>query len=170
MTEPAPTPAPLPAPGPAPRLLADFDAVLREAPGEARGALWRLAEEGRQLDANLVRLGPGEAVGAHREDALDVLLLVVAGTGSAGGTEVRPGSAVWLPRGATRELRAGAHGLAYVTAHRRRAGLTITGRHAEPGGGEPACLLPLVCPECGRVSADTHPVFCSQCGERWPTD
>ncbi|MFJ4440115.1 cupin domain-containing protein [Streptomyces sp. NPDC088923] len=160
-----------PAPAPAPRLLADFDAVLREAPGEARGALWRLAEEGRQLDANLVRLGPGEEVGAHREDALDVLLLVVAGTGSAAGTEVRPGSAVWLPRGATRGLRAGGRGLAYLTAHRRRAGLAITGRRAEPvaEGGEPACLLPLVCQECGRVSADTHPVFCSQCGERWPT-
>ncbi|MET8558208.1 hypothetical protein ABZV64_25115 [Streptomyces sp. NPDC004959] len=165
-------PAPLPPRTPAPRLLADFGTVLREASGEARGALWRLAEEGRQLDANLVRLGPGEEVGAHREDAVDVLLLVVAGTGSAGGTAVRPGSAVWLPRGAARELRAGARGLAYVTAHRRRAGLTITGRRAEAAaeGGEPACLLPLVCPGCGRVSADTRPVFCSQCGERWPTD
>ncbi|NEA38656.1 hypothetical protein G3I42_05120, partial [Streptomyces sp. SID11385] len=99
---------PAPAPAPAPRLLADFDTVLREAPDEARGALWRLAEEGRQLDANLVRLGPGEEVGTHREDALDVLLLVVAGTGTAAGNEVRPGSAVWLPRGAARGLRAGA--------------------------------------------------------------
>ncbi|WP_433340962.1 cupin domain-containing protein [Streptomyces sp. CA-253872] len=159
-------------PTPVPRLLADFAAVLREAPAEARGALWRLADEGRQLDANLVRLGPGEEVAAHREEALDVLLVVVAGTGVASGTELRPGSAVWLPRGAERELRAGARGLAYVTAHRRRAGLTIAGRRQDAAGegGEAACLLPLVCPECGRVSADTRPVFCSQCGERWPTD
>jgi quercetin dioxygenase-like cupin family protein len=167
-------------PAPAPRLLADFDAVLREAQDEERGALWRLADEGRQLDANLVRLGPEEEVGAHQEDAVDVLLLVVAGTGVAdtgpGGTiELRPGSAVWLPRGAERALRAGAHGLAYLTAHRRRAGLAITSRRvAGPAntseeGGEAACLLPLVCPECGRVSADAHPAYCSQCGERWPT-
>ncbi|EFG64821.1 hypothetical protein [Streptomyces sp. SPB074] len=173
-----------PAPAPAPRLLADFDAVLRAAPEEARGALWRLAEPARQLDANLVRLGPGEEVAAHREDALDVLLLVVAGSGHAGPVDLGPGSALWLPRGATRALRAGAHGLAYVTAHRRRAGLAIGGARAGAAGpaaggarrgtadegGEPACLLPLVCPGCGRVSADTRPVFCSQCGERWPTD
>lgn len=64
-----------------PRVLAVFDELLREAAPDRRGALWQLAELGRELDANLVRLPPGGAVGAHQEDVLDVLLVAVAGGG-----------------------------------------------------------------------------------------
>ncbi|KAA6200977.1 hypothetical protein F2B00_17300, partial [Streptomyces parvus] len=65
----------------APRVLAVIDDLLSAAaPGE-RGALWHLAESGRELDANLVRLPPGAEVGEHQEDVLDVLLVVLEGAG-----------------------------------------------------------------------------------------
>src|SRR5690606_21407142 len=64
---------------PLPKILCDTAALaaLDDAPA---GALWRLAESGRQLDANVVRLPPGQQVGTHREPDLDVLHLVLAGS------------------------------------------------------------------------------------------
>ncbi|CAM5731715.1 hypothetical protein SBADM41S_06812 [Streptomyces badius] len=65
----------------APRVLAVIDDLLSAAaPGE-RGALWHLAEPGRELDANLVRLPSGAEVGEHQEDVLDVLLVALEGAG-----------------------------------------------------------------------------------------
>ncbi len=159
-----------------------LDGLLTDAGPEARGALWQLAESGRELDANLVRLPPGAEVGEHQEDALDVLLVVVAGGGRAvaggAGLELTPTTVLWLPRASRRALVAGPDGLAYVTVHRRRPGLAIKPRATprpqpqpqrppEPEGGEAACLLDRVCPACGRLSADPEPVFCSRCGERF---
>ncbi|WP_335972393.1 hypothetical protein [Streptomyces sp. CA2R106] len=93
------------------------------------GALWRLTEPGRQLDANLVHLPPDARVEAHTESDLDVLLAVVAGGGTLGGAPapqpLAPGSLVWLPHGAARSLAAGAAGLSYLTVHRRRPGMKI---------------------------------------------
>jgi quercetin dioxygenase-like cupin family protein len=165
-----------------PRVLAVLDDLLRGARREERGALWQLAEPGRELDANLVRLPPGGEVGAHREDVLDVLLVVVAGDGriEAGddSLELTPGAVAWLPRTSRRALAAGPHGLACLTVHRRRPGLTVKPRASAPAapapvrarayeGGEAPCLLDLVCPGCGRLSQDPEPVFCSRCGERF---
>lgn len=167
---------------PTARLLTHLPEALSASDPAKGGAVWRLAEVGRELDANLVRLLPGERVGEHREDTLDVLLLVVDGTGTAGpgaaGPEkpselaLTPGTVLWLPRGSTRALAAGPEGLAYLTVHRRRPGMSVGGTRPlaapDPAGGEPACLLPLVCDACGRVSADPRPRYCSQCGERFP--
>ncbi|MYV61309.1 cupin domain-containing protein, partial [Streptomyces sp. SID4931] len=113
----------------APRVLAVIDDLLSAAaPGE-RGALWHLAEPGRELDANLVRLPPGAEVGEHQEDVLDVLLVVLEGAGrlAAGGQVLvlAPGTVLWLPRTSRRALAAGPDGLAYLTVHRRRPGLAI---------------------------------------------
>ncbi|WP_377269836.1 cupin domain-containing protein [Peterkaempfera sp. SMS 1(5)a] len=119
------------------RVLCDVAARAADAPGDAGGALWRLAEPGRQLDANLVRLPPGHRVGAHREPELDVLLLVVEGSGALDdGVEIQQltgGTLVWLPQGSARELAAGPDGLAYLTVHRRRPGMQI-------GSGPPAAV------------------------------
>lgn len=111
---------------PLPHVLAD----LQDLGGDgAAGAVWRLEMTQRQLDANVVRLGPDEVIAAHAESRLDVLLLVVAGSGEMVSADVRhelrPGRLVWLPRGAHRELRAGAEGLSYLTVHTRRPGLSI---------------------------------------------
>ncbi|MFF4079305.1 hypothetical protein ACFYZN_07855 [Streptomyces sp. NPDC001777] len=171
----------------APRVLAVLDDLLRAATHEERGALWQLAEQGRELDANLVRLPSGAEVGEHQEDVLDVLLVVVEGSGRItapeGVLDLAPTTAVWLPRTSRRALAAGPDGLAYLTVHRRRPGLTIkspaTSRIERPaappvappaphdGGGEAPCMLDRVCPACGRLSHDPEPVFCSRCGERF---
>ncbi|QGV81546.1 hypothetical protein [Streptomyces ficellus] len=160
--------------------------VLREVPADRSGALWRLAEDGRQLDANVVRVAAGVRVAAHVEPALDVLLYVVDGAGLLDtGEGERPlvaGCLVWLPRGARRGVAAGPRGLTYVTVHRRRPGLSIGGApaaaeapvapdagRAEREGGEAACLLGRVCTECGRLAPDTSGIrFCGWCGARLP--
>ncbi|CAM5512847.1 hypothetical protein [Streptomyces hirsutus] len=113
---------------PLPRMLCDTDALAALADAPA-GALWRLAESGRQLDANVVRIPPGRQVDTHREPDLDVLLLVLAGEGSLtapdGTRALRAGALMWLPHGSTRALAAGGQGLTYLTVHRRRPGMQI---------------------------------------------
>ncbi|MDQ0381796.1 hypothetical protein [Amycolatopsis thermophila] len=95
----------------------------------ADGILWRLREDGRQLDANLVRLPAGERIDTHAEPDLDVLLVVVAGTGTLttgdGPLELGPGSLAWLAHGQARAIDAGPEGLSYLTVHRRRPGMRI---------------------------------------------
>ncbi|CAL9633446.1 hypothetical protein [Streptomyces sp. enrichment culture] len=118
-----------------PRILCDT-ADLAAAPGDtSAGALWRLAEPGRQLDANVVRLPPGHRVETHREPELDVLLLVLGGDGTLtapdGPHPLAAGTLTWLPHGSTRGLAAGPDGLTYLTVHRRRPGMRI-------GHGDPA--------------------------------
>ena len=62
-----------------PGVVAEMARLLDEGrAGEAgtgpRGPVrWRLAATGRQLDANVVRLAPQAAIGAHAELDLDVL-------------------------------------------------------------------------------------------------
>lgn len=42
---------------------------------------------------------------------------------------------------------------------------TANGGHADDGGGEPACMLELVCPECGQVRGDAGAQRpCEECG------
>ncbi|MEW1580103.1 hypothetical protein AB0407_18575 [Streptomyces microflavus] len=155
-----------------PRALAVLDDILASASPDERGALWHLAEAGRELDANLVRLPAGAEVGVHQEDVLDVLLVVLEGAGRVrvGGGDIvlSPSTVVWLPRTSRRALSAGADGLTYLTVHRRRPGLAVKPPGGAYEGGEGPCMLDRVCPECGRLSEDPAPVFCSRCGERFP--
>ncbi|MFF1565322.1 cupin domain-containing protein [Streptomyces sp. NPDC058293] len=146
--------------------------VLRTADESRTGALWKLDGAARQLDANLVRLRPGTAVAEHVEPDLDVLLVVLEGDGSLRHADTEeqltPGALVFVARGERRSVTAGAGGLAYLTAHRRRPGLSIA-RPPAREGGEPACLLSRICPACGRVSEDAAAAFCARCGGRLPT-
>ncbi|MFC9504737.1 cupin domain-containing protein [Streptomyces sp. NPDC057002] len=116
---------------PLPRVLCDTESLLSDDSTPA-GALWRLAEPGRQLDANLIRIPPQGRIDTHTEPDLDVLLLVVAGDGTLGPAAdpqpLAPGSLVWLPHGSERGLAAGSGGLSYVTVHRRRPGMRIRTR------------------------------------------
>lgn len=151
------------------------------AAGDGRsGAVWRLDPVARQLDANLVRLPPGTRGAAHVEPDLDVLVCVVVGSGelAIGGERqpLEPGCVAWLPHGMERAVSAGPDGLAYVTTHRRRPGMTIgnasapsSAVRAAAGGGEPACMLSRVCPECDHPAEDTRARYCSRCGARLPT-
>jgi quercetin dioxygenase-like cupin family protein len=119
-----------------PHILTDFEALTGGLP-ESRGALWKLAEPGRQLDANLVYLPPGQHVGTHAEPDLDVLLLVVAGDGILGTTGhtllLTKGTILWLPHGSSRSLAAGDDGMSYLTVHRRRPGMRIRSRQQIAG-------------------------------------
>ncbi|GAA2489558.1 cupin domain-containing protein [Streptomyces longisporus] len=113
-----------------PLILGNTDALSATASSET-AVLWKLAESGRQLDANVVRLTPGRHIAPHAEPDLDVLVLVVAGDGVLGaGPQDEPqslntGTLLWLPHGSTRSITAGDDGLAYLTVHRRRPGLQI---------------------------------------------
>ncbi len=166
----ATTPQPSPEPRAERGVLAELPELLGDAERASGTILWRLTAERRQLDANLVRIGPDDRVAEHVEADLDVLLYVTDGDGrldlEGRPQELRPGGVVWLPRGARRALAAGPDGLAYVTAHRRRPGMGI-GR-AEPEGGEPACLLHRVCDECGRLAGEPDATYCSRCGTALP--
>nr|WP_234390527.1 hypothetical protein [Streptomyces sp. MMG1533] len=113
---------------PVPRILFDTGALEELGPAST-GAVWRLSEPGRQIDANIVRIPSGQRVETHAEPDLDVLLLVVAGDGTLV-TPAEPyplgeGSLVWLPHGSTRGLEAGKQGMSYLTVHRRRPGMRI---------------------------------------------
>ncbi|MER6345018.1 cupin domain-containing protein [Streptomyces sp. NPDC001595] len=113
-----------------PQVLCDV-VSLSATPVAPGGAQWKLAEPGRQLDANLIRVPPGGGVPPHIEPELDVLVLVVAGDGTLATDPPQPltaGSLIWLPRGAARSVTAGKEGLAYVTVHRRRPGMQIMTR------------------------------------------
>lgn len=153
-------------------VLARAGELFRDVPAGRGGALWRLAADGRQLDANLIRVTPDTRVPAHVEPDLDVLLYVVDGGGRLdtgdGEQPLEAGALVWLPRGSRRGVAAGPGGLTYLTVHRRRPGLTIR-TAAAPETGEAACLLDRVCPECGRLAPDESGVrFCGRCGTRLP--
>ncbi|MFJ9770510.1 cupin domain-containing protein [Kitasatospora sp. NPDC101157] len=114
---------------PGPGVLAHLESLLHQAPADSGGALWRLQEEGRQLDANIVRLPANAEVAAHVEPDLDVLVQVLDGSGlletDGGRQELSAGCTAWLPHGARRAVSAAGDGLVYLTVHRRRPGLSI---------------------------------------------
>jgi quercetin dioxygenase-like cupin family protein len=119
-----------------PRILCDARAVTANLQSSG-GAQWKLAEPGRQLDANLIHLPGGQHVATHVEPDLDVLLFVQDGDGTLGfdgGTlALTSGTILWLPRGSSRSLAAGAGGMSYLTVHQRRPGLRIRSRDDDPG-------------------------------------
>lgn len=120
---------------PEPSVVCDARALLAERAGDDAGVLWRLAESGRQLDANLVHLAADATVGVHAEPDLDVLLFVVSGTGTLTGAgevlALTAGALTWLPRSSVRSFAAGPNGLSYLTVHSRRPGMQIRSRPDE---------------------------------------
>lgn len=96
--------------------------------GKGRGAIWSLPHDG-DLDANVVRLDAGQAIGEHINHEVDVFVVVWDGTGGIRIDDrpvgLRPGVALLVPKGTTRAIRAGADGVTYLTVHRRRGPLAI---------------------------------------------
>ena len=113
-----------------PRILADTGQLTAgdDAP-DAAGAVWKLAMRQRDLDSNIIRLPPGRGIDSHVGPDLDVLLLVLAGTGELGtergSVDLRPGLLAWLPRRSRRQISPGPQGLTYLTVHDRRQALTL---------------------------------------------
>ncbi len=113
---------------PGPGVAADLAAIARSAAG--RGPAWTLRSE--DLDLNLLVFNMGEGVEEHFNHELDVLLIGIAGAGIVT-IEGQPhplaaGQAVMVPKGTRRSIRAYAERFAYLTCHRRRAGLWPTSR------------------------------------------
>jgi quercetin dioxygenase-like cupin family protein len=111
---------------PGPVSTVDLLAVDRSGPD---GAQWSLPHDG-DLDANLVRLGPGGEVGEHVNDDVDVLVVGIFGGGvvTVDGIDhdLRPGVAILVPKGSRRRVRARPRGeVGYLTAHRARAGIQV---------------------------------------------
>jgi quercetin dioxygenase-like cupin family protein len=98
---------------------------------EGDGVHWSLAEPG-DLNVNLVRLGAGRSMEEHVNEAVDVVVIVLDGSGEllADGFRVVLATDVvaFVPKGTARSIRAGTQGLAYVTVHRRRDPPTVRGR------------------------------------------
>src|SRR3954471_21701055 len=109
-------------------VVADLDLVDRSG---GAGALWSLPHGG-DLDANLVRLGPGEAIGAHVNTEVDVLVVGIAGLGTVdvdGAVhDLRPSRVVLVPKDRQRAITAGDGELLYLTVHRARGRLQISDR------------------------------------------
>ena len=100
--------------------------------GGTSGAVWSLPHGG-DLDANAVVLQPGDAVGAHVNDEVDVVVIGVSGHGAVeiDGNDHRlaAGWLVFVPKGATRSIAAARdEGVVYVTVHRARSGLRIAAK------------------------------------------
>lgn len=101
----------------------DLAALARAS--AARGALW--AYGGDDLNANLVRLAGGDGVAEHVNTEVDVLLVGITGDGvvevDGRRCPLRVGQALVIPKGARRAIGSGSGEFAYLTCHRRRAGL-----------------------------------------------
>ncbi len=92
------------------------------------GAVWSLPHDG-DLDANVVRVAAGDAIDAHVNDEVDVLMAVWSGTGDLNvGDEnitLEPGLVVSIARGLARAVYAGSTDLVYLSVHRRRGPMGI---------------------------------------------
>ena len=95
------------------------------------GAIWSLPHGG-DLDANLVRLDAGGGIQDHVNNDVDVMVIVQSGTAelTINGQAIQLGTdhLALIPKGLPRSIAAGAEGVAYLSIHRRRSPLGITGR------------------------------------------
>jgi quercetin dioxygenase-like cupin family protein len=100
------------------------------------GVAWSAAPTG--LNVNLVALGPGGPIGEHRNDEVDVLVVVVAGEVTVSVDDdphhVEAGGAGVIPHGTARGITAGLDGARYLTVHQARGPLQV---RATPQRGAP---------------------------------
>lgn len=98
----------------------------------APGSVWKLDPAERGLDANVIALPAGDEIQTHVGPALDVLIVVLEGSGTleteADAVALAPGGIVWLPAHSRRRFVAGAEGLRYFSVHARKPGLSIRSR------------------------------------------
>ena len=91
----------------------------------ASGPQWGTASD--DLNVTLLSWEKGQGVGAHVNNDLDVVMVVVSGEGKVTiegeEFELQPGRAVVVPKGANREIECYSERLTYFSIHRRRAGL-----------------------------------------------
>jgi mannose-6-phosphate isomerase-like protein (cupin superfamily) len=91
------------------------------------GPLWGMASA--DLNATLLSWPAGHEVAEHVNAELDVLIVVLGGSGTAtvDGEQhaLKAGRALLIEQGTTRRITAGDGGLRYLSVHRRRGPLQI---------------------------------------------
>ncbi len=110
-------------------LVVDLSAFAAAATGnKTAGAVWSLASA--DLNLNVLHFGAGDGVAAHVNNEVDVIGLVIAGEGTLDldGRQERllPGRLFFVPKGARRAITSRSSDFAYLSCHRRRAGLMPT--------------------------------------------
>lgn len=112
-----------------PQMLVNTEELVAEAHHDAAGAVWKLQEQDRDLDSNVIALPAAGTIQEHPGPDVDVLIHVLTGSGTlhTAGEEIalEPGALMWLPKGARRGFTAGHSGLRYFTVHRKRQALTL---------------------------------------------
>lgn len=115
-----------------PRIVSDTSRLLSGLEDARGGSVWQLDAAARDLDANIIALPAGDAIDTHDGPDLDVLILVLEGSGTltteADEISLTPGTLVWLPRRAQRRFEGGPEGLRYFSVHQRKPGLSITAK------------------------------------------
>jgi quercetin dioxygenase-like cupin family protein len=108
--------------GAMPDAIPPVDLAGLAAGGDHPGALWRL--DGEELQANLVRLGQDDRIEPHRNNEVDVLVVVIAGRGEltldGQAHQLAPATLAHLPKGAVRAVVPVDGPLVYLSVHRRR--------------------------------------------------
>jgi hypothetical protein len=92
-----------------------------------RGPVW--GDESAELNATILEWPPGDGPG-ETVSQLDVVYVVLTGSIVLNGDELRAGEARIVAKGVSRTIVAGADGVRYLTAHRRRGLL-----HLSPSNG-----------------------------------
>jgi quercetin dioxygenase-like cupin family protein len=113
--------------------LPPVDLASLAAGGNHPGARWRL--DGEDLQANLIRLDQGDRIQPHRNDEVEVLVVVVSGWGelTLDGQvhQLAPMVIAHLLKGTVRAIEAVDGPLAYLSVHRRRSAGLQVGRPAQ---------------------------------------
>lgn len=108
------------------RPIVDLRALAGSSP--VPGPTW--THQSDDLNVNLVIFTAGDGAAEHVNAELDVLIVGIEGTGSIDvdgeSHPCQPGQAIVIPKGARRSTRAVSDRFAYLTCHRRRAGLWPT--------------------------------------------
>lgn len=115
---------------PLPRILVDTTTITADlTAADVVGAAWKLEARERDLDSNIIALPPGRSIDTHTGPDLDVLIHVLAGSGSLvtelGTIDLTPGALLWMPRRSQRQFSASDEGLRYLTVHQRRKALVL---------------------------------------------
>jgi quercetin dioxygenase-like cupin family protein len=107
--------------------MTDLSGLLQSAEGD--GVHWALETSG-DLNVNLVHLDPGHSISEHANDDVDVVIVVLAGSGrltiDGRGAELAAHVVANVPRLSRRSVRAAEdQALDYLSIHRRRGQLGI---------------------------------------------
>ena len=107
--------------------MSDSTDAVDLASRSGHGPVWGLACD--DLNATLLAWPAGHEVAEHTNEDLDVLLVVLGGSGTVAvdgrPQDVAEQQALLIPKGSRRSIRAGDDGIRYLSIHRRRGPLQI---------------------------------------------